>query len=57
MLAVYDPMTGEHLHNIKLNYPSYKDITSMVPIPKQPHLLGLIDSEKGIVMNVRDKKV
>ena len=29
----------------------------MVTIPKQPYLIGLIDSEKGVVMNVRDKKV
>ena len=50
-------MTGEHMHNIKLNYPAYKDIILMVPIPKQPFLIGLIDTEKGIVMNVRDKKV
>jgi hypothetical protein len=57
VLGLYDPMTGEHVHNIKLNYPSYKDITLMVTIPKQPYLIGLIDSEKGIVMNVRDKKV
>jgi len=57
VLTLYDPMTGEHLHNIKLNYPAYKDITLMVAIPKQPHLVGLIDTEKGIVMNVRDKKV
>lgn len=57
ILALYDPMTGEHVHNIKLNYPAYKDIQSMVTIPKQPYLIGLIDSEKGVVMNVRDKKV
>lgn len=57
ILALYDPMTGEHIHNIKLSYPSYKDITSMVTIPKQPYLIGLIDSEKGTIMNVRDKKV
>ncbi|CAF1410127.1 unnamed protein product [Rotaria sordida] len=52
VLALYDPMTGEHVHNVKLNYPAYKDITLMVTIPKQPYLIGLIDSEKGIVMNV-----
>ncbi|CAF4058893.1 unnamed protein product, partial [Rotaria sp. Silwood2] len=57
ILALYDPMTGEHVHNIKLNYPAYKEITLMVTIPKQPYLIGLIDSEKGIVMNVRDKKI
>lgn len=57
VLGLYDPMTGEHVHNIKLNYPAYKDIISMVTIPKQPYLIGLIDVEKGIVMNVRDKKV
>ncbi|CAF0870188.1 unnamed protein product [Adineta ricciae] len=57
VLALYDPMTGEHVSNMKLNYPAYKDITSMAAIPKQPYLIGLIDGEKGIVMNLRDKKV
>ncbi|CAF4632453.1 unnamed protein product, partial [Rotaria sp. Silwood2] len=57
ILALYDPMTGEHVHYVKLSYPAYKEITLMVTIPKQPYLIGLIDSEKGIVMNVRDKKV
>jgi hypothetical protein len=57
VLSLYDPITGEHLHNVKLNYNGYKDIISMVTIPKQPHLIGLIDADKGVVMNVRDKKV
>ena len=57
ILALYDPLTGDPVQTIKLNYPAYKDIISMVAIPKQPHLVGLIDSEKGVVMNVRDKKV
>lgn len=57
VLALYDPLTGDPVQTIKLNYPAYKDITSMVAIPKQPHLVGLIDVEKGVVMNVRDKKV
>ncbi|CAM4872504.1 unnamed protein product [Rotaria socialis] len=57
VLSLYDPITGEHVHNVKLNYNNYKDITSMVMIPKQPFLIGLIDAEKGVVMNVRDKKV
>ncbi|CAF2396508.1 unnamed protein product [Rotaria sp. Silwood2] len=57
LLALYDPMTGEHVHNVKLSYPAYKEITLMVTIPQQPYLIGLIDSEKGIVMNVRDKRV
>ncbi len=57
VLSLYDPITGEHLHNVKLTYNGYKDIISMVTIPKQPHLIGLIDVDKGVVMNVRDKKV
>jgi hypothetical protein len=57
VLSLYDPITGEHLHNVKLTYNGYKDIISMVTIPKQPHLIGLIDVDKAIVMNVRDKKV
>ena len=57
ILSLYDPITGEHLHNVKLNYNGYKNIISMITIPKQPHLIGLIDVDKGVVMNVRDKKV
>lgn len=57
VLALYDAMTGEFIQTVKLNYPAYKDITSMVAIPRQPHLVGLIDSEKGVIMNVTDKKV
>ncbi|CAF4551274.1 unnamed protein product [Rotaria sp. Silwood1] len=57
VLSLYDPVTGEHSHNVKLNYNGYKDIISMVMIPKQPFLIGLIDADKGVVMNVRDKKV
>mgnify|MGYP001091623829 CR=1 FL=1 len=57
VLSLYDPITGDHLHNVKLTYNGYKDILSMVTIPKQPHLIGLIDADKGVVMNVRDKKV
>jgi len=57
ILSLYDPITGEHLHNVKLTYNGYKDIISMVTIPKQPYLIGLIDADKGVVMNVGDKKV
>ena len=47
VLSLYDLITGEHIHNVKLTYNGYKDILSMVTIPKQPHLLGLIDAEIG----------
>lgn len=57
VLSIYDPVTGEHSHNVKLTYNGYKDIISMVTIPKHSHLIGLIDADKGVVMNVRDKKV
>jgi hypothetical protein len=57
VLALYDPMTGEYMYNVKLNYSAYKDILSMVAIPKQPYFVGLIDSEKGVVMNLNDKRV
>ncbi|UJR21317.1 hypothetical protein I4U23_024408 [Adineta vaga] len=57
VLSLHDPITGEHMHNVKLTYSGYKDITSMVTIPKQPYLIGLIDADKGVVINVRDKKV
>ncbi|CAF1235202.1 unnamed protein product [Adineta steineri] len=57
VLSIHDPISGEHIHNVKLTYNGYKDIISMVTIPKQPHLIGLIDADKGVIMNVRDKRV
>ena len=56
-LAVHLANDGSHVHNVKLQYNNYiPDIISMVPMHKNPHFVAIIDPEKGIIMNVKDKK-
>jgi WD40 repeat protein len=57
MLSVYSASDGSHVHNIKLQYMSYmSDIVAIVPMHKNPNLVGLIDSEKGNIINLKEKR-
>ena len=56
-LAIHTAMDGAFLHNVKLAYMNYKeDFISMIPMYKSPHLIAIIDLDKGNLINVRDKK-
>ena len=56
-LAVHNALDGAALHNVKLAYLNYKeDFISMVPMTKSPHIIAIIDSDKGNLINIRDKK-
>lgn len=57
MLAIYAANDGTALHNVKMQYPNYiPEFISMVPMHKNPHYIAVIDSEKGNIMNIKDKK-
>lgn len=55
-LAVHNPLNGDLLHNVKLQYNNYIPEITMVPMYKSPHYIGVIDAEKGTIINVKDKK-
>lgn len=55
-LAIHQAIDGNHLHNVKLQYGGYMDFTYMVPMHKNPHYIGIIDAEKGTLINIKDKK-
>lgn len=57
MLAVYQAETGYFVHNVKLSYSGYtSNFSLLVPMHKNTHWLAIIDSEKGTIMNCRDKR-
>ena len=50
MLAVYFAFEGTLIHNVKLTYTGYLEtFRFLVPMNANPHLIALIDSEKGTV--------
>ena len=56
-LAIHAAMDGAFVHNVKLAFLNYKeDFILMVPMHKAPHMIAIIDSDKGNLINVRDKK-
>ena len=57
MLAVHMAADGSAVHNVKLQYLNYiAEYISMVPMHKNPHYVAIIDSEKGNIINIKDKK-
>lgn len=57
VLAVHAANDGSHLHNVKLQYPNYIDFKTIVPMHKNPQHIALIDSEKGNILNIKEKKL
>lgn len=57
MLAIYSANDGSAVHNVKLQYPNYTpDFISMIPMHKNTNYIAIIDSEKGNIINIKDKK-
>jgi NACHT domain- and WD repeat-containing protein len=56
-LAIHNALDGTSLHNVKLAYLNYKeDFHTMVSMTKTPHMIAIIDADKGNLINIRDKK-
>ncbi len=57
MLAVHLAADGSLVHNVKLSYTGYLPTFIMLaPMWESPHMVAIIDVEKGNIINVRDKK-
>ena len=48
-------MTGDLLYQIPLKVPVTKDVSLLVPVPTRPYSVGIIDGEKGTIMDIRAK--
>ena len=55
-LLVFSITDGSLVHKILHKYSGLKEITKMVALPDKPGLIGLIDSEKGNIMDIVTKK-
>lgn len=56
LIAVFNAELGTHVHNIKLQYTDYNSVFNIVALHSNPNHIALIDSEKGSLINIRDKK-
>lgn len=57
MLAVHLAADGSNVHNIKLSYTGFTaNFSAIVPFYESPHMVAIIDNEKGNIINCRDKK-
>ena len=55
--VVLHTITGDRLFTIpiKTNNLSSKNITGLVSINCKPYSVGIIDSEKGVIMDIKSK--
>ena len=58
-LFVFSASDGSLVHKILPKYPGFKEITKLVPLPGSGRsaCVGIIDAEKGTIMDVITKKV
>ena len=56
-LYVFSGQDGSLDSKILLKYNGFKDLTKMVALPLKPGWVGLIDGEKGTIMDIINKKV
>lgn len=55
-LFIHSSKNGSFVHKIILKYPHFKDFLTLLPLPKKPTQIALIDSDKGNVLDVKSKK-
>ena len=56
-LYVFSCQDGAAVSKILLKYSGFKDLNRMVALPEKPGWVGLIDGEKGTIMDVINRKV
>ena len=56
-LYVFSCQDGATVNKILLKYTGFKELTKMVALPEKLGLVGLIDGEKGTIMDVMNRKV
>ena len=56
-LYVFSGQDGTLNSKILLKYNGFKDLTRMVALPLKPGWVGLIDGEKGTIMDIINRKV
>ena len=57
ILSVYQAKTGAHLYKITLKYSNYVEYHSLVAMPTEPNLIGIIDDVKGVIFDIKKKSV
>ena len=56
-LFFYNSKTGELNQKFQIKYPNFKEASMIVSIPNKPFEVGLIDPDKGCIINSSNKKL
>ncbi|XP_034936822.1 NACHT and WD repeat domain-containing protein 2 [Chelonus insularis] len=56
-IIVYNANTGGLISKIPVKLPGFKDISSVIPMPNKPQLVGIIGSDKGSIIDINKKKI
>ncbi|XP_008551438.1 NACHT and WD repeat domain-containing protein 2 [Microplitis demolitor] len=56
-ILVYNANVGTLINRIPIKLPGFKDINNVVPMPNKAQFIGIIGSDKGIIMDINKKKV
>ena len=56
-LYVHSAKTGKLVHKFMVKYDGFKEVQSMVVLPEKAGIVGLIDVDKGNIMDVVNKKL
>ncbi|KAK5645668.1 hypothetical protein RI129_004132 [Pyrocoelia pectoralis] len=55
-VIIHNAKTGSLVHKIPLRQSGIKDIQSLVAMPHKPHLIAVISTDKGAIIDIRSKK-
>nr|CAI5835187.1 unnamed protein product [Callosobruchus analis] len=55
-VIVHNAQNGGLLHRIPLKASAIKDISGLVAMPHKPHLIAVLTTDKGAVIDIRNKK-
>ena len=55
ILSVYHAKTGTHLNKIALKYNNYQEFHTIISMPSEAQLIGIIDNDKGVIYDIKKK--
>ncbi|VEN47743.1 unnamed protein product, partial [Callosobruchus maculatus] len=55
-VIIHNAQNGALLHRVPLKASAIKDISALVAMPHKPHLIAVLTTDKGAVIDIRNKK-
>ncbi|XP_026300938.1 NACHT and WD repeat domain-containing protein 2 isoform X2 [Apis mellifera] len=56
-VIIYNANTGALINKIPIRLPGFRDILCITPMPNKSYWVGIIGSDKGIILDINKKKI